>query len=145
MEDLTNILSSEDEFTEEQLLNYLQGNLTGEDAHLVEKQMADSDFVNDAVEGLQAIKSPRKLDEYVSQLNKKLQTQLEAKKQRKEKREIKHLGWIILAVIIILVLCILGYVVIHMAKEHELHKHLNIVFLNLDYLRNTNLRILKSV
>jgi hypothetical protein len=124
MEDLTNILWGEDEFTEEQLLSYLQGNTAGDDAHLVEKQMAESDFVNDAVEGLQAINQPKKLDEYVSQLNKKLQQQLEAKKHRKEKREIKHMGWIILAVIIILALCIIGYVVIHIARENELHKTL---------------------
>jgi len=128
MEDLTNILSSEDEFTEEQLLNYLQGKATGDDAYLVEKQMAESDFINDAVEGLQAIQSPRRLNEYVNQLNGKLQQQLELKKQRKDKREIKHLSWIILAVILILVLCILGYVVIHMAREHELHKHLDSVY-----------------
>ena len=123
MDDLTNIWTIEDELNEEQLLNYLKGNTSGEDAHLVEKQMADSDFVNDAIEGLQAIKSPKKLDEYVSQLNKKLQQQLEVKKQKKEKREIKHLGWIIMAVIIILVLCILGYVVIHMMHENEQHKN----------------------
>ncbi|HVX50240.1 MAG TPA: hypothetical protein VHB48_08775 [Chitinophagaceae bacterium] len=129
MEDLTNILSSEDEFTEDLLLEYLMGNTSGEDAHKVEKQMADSDFVNDAVEGLQAIKSPRKLSDYVTQLNNKLQQQLELKKQKKEKREIKHLGWIILAVILILALCILGYVIIHMAREHELHRHLDSVFL----------------
>lgn len=129
MEDLTNILSSEDEFTDEQLLNYLKGEATGEDAHLVEKHMAESDFINDAVEGLQAIKSPKKLNEYVNQLNGKLQQQLDVKKQRKDKREIKHLGWIILAVILILVLCILGYVVIHMAREHELHRKLPSVFI----------------
>jgi hypothetical protein len=123
MEDLTNIWTIDDELNEEQLLNYLQGNTSADEAHLVEKQMADDAFVNDAIEGLQAIKSPKKLDEYVSQLNKKLQQQLDAKKQKKEKREIKHMGWIILAVIIILVLCVLGYVVIHMLHENEARKH----------------------
>lgn len=136
MEDLTNILSSEDEFTEEQLLSYLKGEATGDDAHLVERQMAESDFMNDAIEGLQAIKSPRKLDEYVSQLNNKLQQQLEVKKQRKDKREIKHLSWIILAVILILVLCILAYVVIHMAREHELHRRLPYVFIQVLHYTN---------
>ena len=124
MEDLTNIWTIDDELNEEQLLSYLQGKTSGEDAHLVEKQMADDAFVNDAIEGLQSFKSTKNLNEYVNQLNKKLQQQLEAKKQKKEKREIKHLGWIILAVIIILVLCVLGYVVIHMARENEIKKHL---------------------
>jgi len=123
MEDLTNIWTIDDELNEEQLLNYLQGNTSDEEAHLVEKQMADDAFVNDAIEGLQAFKSTRNLNEYVSQLNKKLQQQLDAKKQKKEKREIKHMGWIILAVIIILVLCVLGYVVIHMFHENEVRKH----------------------
>jgi len=123
MEDLSNIWTIDDELNEEQLLRYLQGDTTGEDAHLIEKQMADDAFVNDAIEGLQSFKSPIKLDEYVSQLNKKLQQQLDAKKQKKEKREIKHMGWIILAVVIILVLCVLGYVVIHMLHENEARKH----------------------
>jgi len=124
MEDITNIWDIEDELNEDQLMDYLKGKTSGEDAHLVEKQMADSDFINDAVEGLQAFSSPKKLDRYVHQLNKKLQQQLDAKKTRKEKREIKHLPWIILAVILILVLCVLGYVVIHMLHEKEAHRNM---------------------
>ncbi len=123
MEDLNNIWTIDDELNEEQLLNYLQGNTSSDEAHLIEKQMADDAFVNDAIEGLQAFKSTKSLNEYVGQLNKKLQQQLEAKKQKKEKREIKHMGWIILAVVIILVLCVLGYVVIHMLHENEVQKH----------------------
>jgi hypothetical protein len=113
MEDITNIWSNEDELNEEQLMHYIQGKASGEEAHAVEKQMAESAFVNDAVEGLQDFSSPKKLDSYVSQLNKKLRQQLNIKKQIKEKREIKHLGWIIFSVALILVLCVLGYVVIH--------------------------------
>ena len=84
MEDLTNIWTIDDELNEEQLLNYLQGNTSEYEAHLIEKQMADDAFVNDAIEGLQAFKSTKNLNEYVGQLNKKLQQQLEAKKQKKE-------------------------------------------------------------
>jgi hypothetical protein len=113
MEDITNIWTSEDDLNEEQLMQYIQGKATGNDAHAVERQMAESDFVNDAVEGLKNFESPKKLDGYVAQLNKKLQKQLGIKKQLKEKREIKHLSWIIFAVILILVLCVLGYVIIH--------------------------------
>ena len=123
MEDLSNIWTIDDELNEEQLLNYLQGNAPGDEAHSIEKQMADDAFVNDAIEGLQSFKSTRSLNEYVGNLNKKLQKKLDAKKQKKEKREIKHMGWVILAVIIILVLCVLGYVVIHMFREGEVRKH----------------------
>ena len=117
MEDLTNILNNEDELNEDQLLHYIQGKASAEDVHAVERQMAEDDFVNDAVEGLQNFTSPKKIDSYLNQLNKNLQQQLEVKKQKKEKREIKHLGWIIFAAVLILVLCVLGFVVIHMIEH----------------------------
>ena len=113
MEDMTTILEDGDALNDSQLLLYLQGKACGDEAHAVERQMAESEFVNDAVEGLQKFSSPKKLDDYVGQLNKKLQQQLGVKKQQQQKRAIKHLGWVIFAVVLILVLCVLGYVVIH--------------------------------
>src|SRR3954466_9043061 len=107
MEDLTKILEPGDELNEEQLKKYVSGETSKEEMHAVEKQMADSDFVNDAVEGLQAFSQKQKLDDYVNQLNKNLHQHLVLKKQTKEKRKIRDLSWIILAVIIILLLCIL--------------------------------------
>jgi hypothetical protein len=118
MEDITNIWTSNDELNEEQLMQYVKGNAREEDIHAIEKQMADDPFVNDAIEGLQNFTSPKKLDDYVGQLNKKLQQQLDVKKQKKEKREIKHLGWVIFSVVLILVLCVLGFVVIHLLRTH---------------------------
>ena len=49
MEDLGNILLNDDELNEEQLKQYLSGDISGEGLHAIEKKMADSDFVNDAV------------------------------------------------------------------------------------------------
>ncbi len=117
MEDITNIWTNEDELNEDQLMDYLKGKASEEDMHSVEKQMADSQFVNDAIEGLQSFSSSKKLGEYVGQLNKKLHQQLDSKRAKKEKRQIKNMSWIILAVIIILVLCVLGYVVIRSLRE----------------------------
>ena len=119
MEDVTNILKNDDELNEEQLKKYISGDLSAEELHAVEKQMVDSDFVNDAVEGLQTISSINKLDDYVQELNKQLHQQLNSTKQRREKRKIKHLSWIIVAVIIILLLCVLGFVVIKMYRERQ--------------------------
>jgi hypothetical protein len=123
MEDLTNILGPDDELNEEQLKKYVSGETSPEEMHVVEKQMADSDFVNDAVEGLQAISSKQKLDDYVNQLNKNLHQHLISKKQIKNKRKIKYLLWIIVAVIIILLLCILTYIVIKMQREKQIERH----------------------
>ena len=111
-----NILNSDDEMNEEQLKKYVEGNATPEEQWNIEKQIADSDFVNDAVEGLQVLSQKKSLDEYVSDLNKQLHTQLQAQKNKKEKRRIKDMPWIILTAIIILLLCIVAYVVITLIK-----------------------------
>lgn len=119
MEDLGNILLNDDELNEEQLKQYLSGDISDEELHNIEKQMADSEFVNDAVEGLQAFSSSNNLDEYVTQLNKNLHQQLESKKQRKEKRKIRNESWIIIAVITILLLCVVAFIVIKMQRDKQ--------------------------
>ncbi len=114
MKDLTKILKDGEEPNEEQLMNYLAGNASEEEQHAVESSMNESPFVSDAVEGLQQLGDPSKLNDYVLQLNKNLHEQLAARKTRKEKREIKDISWGIIAVITILLLCIVGYTVIKM-------------------------------
>ena len=123
MEDLTNILKDDDNISEEELQKYLSGNISEEEKHAIEKKMADSDFVNDAVEGLQGFTSKQKLNEYVNDLNKDLHQYIAAKKEIKEKRKIKDLSWIIIAVIIILLLCILAYIVIRMQSERQVQRN----------------------
>lgn len=122
MADLTNILQSDDELNEEQLKKYLSGQANAEELHTVEKSMADNEFVNDAVEGLQDFSSQSKLNDYVEQLNKKLHQHLEQPKERKRKREIRNLSLIIIAVIIILIVCVIGYWIIKIQREKENQK-----------------------
>lgn len=119
MADLTNILKGDDELNEEQLKKYLSGEASAEEIHAVEKSMADDAFVNDAVEGLQDFSSQVKLNDYVTQLNKKLHQHLEQPKERKKKREIKNLSLIIIAAIIILIICVIGYWIIRIQREKE--------------------------
>ena len=122
MPDLTNILQSDDELNEEQLKKYLSGEANAEELHAVEKNMADDEFINDAVEGLQDFSSQAKLNDYVEQLNKKLHQHLEQPKERKKKREIRNLSLIIIAVIIILIICVIGYWIIKIQREKENEK-----------------------
>ncbi|WP_153799406.1 hypothetical protein [Foetidibacter luteolus] len=110
------IVNDNEGLSNEQLMNYLKGNLSAEELHELELQMADSAFVNDAVEGLQAFSKDKKLEEYVAQLNGNLQEQLNNRRQLKEKRKIKNMQWPLVALIIILLLCFLGYVVVRMLK-----------------------------
>ncbi|MBG9374830.1 hypothetical protein I5907_01175 [Panacibacter sp. DH6] len=122
MADLGNILANDDQLNEDQLRRYLAGNADASDIHAVEKQMADDDFMNDAVEGLQDFSSNARLEDYVSQLNKKLHQQLEVPKERKKKRAIKNLTWVVVAAIIILLLCIIGAWIIRIQRERESQK-----------------------
>ena len=118
MADWKYILSNKEEaINEEELLKYLEGNLTEEEKHATEQKMAASSFANDAVEGLQQFDHKKDLKKYVDQLNKNLHQQLNARKLKKQKRRLKDYAWIYIALLIILAFCILGYVVIKMHSK----------------------------
>ena len=111
--DWLDILSnSNKDIDNQKLMDYLSGKLTGEALHEVERSMADNEFLNDAVEGLQQIGNKKDMQTYVDQLNASMQKTLEKKKSRRLKRRLKEEPWGLLAVIIILVLCVLGFIVI---------------------------------
>ena len=68
--DLLNILAnSNKDIDNQQLMDYLSGNLSGEPLHDVERSMADNAFLNDAVEGLQQMRDRKGLQAYVDELN----------------------------------------------------------------------------
>ena len=124
---LKDILSnSNKDIDNQKLMDYLSGKLPAEDKHEVEKQMADSDFINDAVEGLEEVKNKKDLSSFVEQLNNNLHKQLDKKKKRKLKRSLKDQPWLYLAIVILLLLIIICFVVIkkHLDSEKKLHKNL---------------------
>ncbi len=112
-DELKDILSnSNKDIDNQQLMDYLSRQLSGQDIHDLEKMMADDEFVNDAVEGLQQFDNKKDLTAYVQQLNDDLKKQLEKKKARKDKRKLENFPWIHFAVVLLLLLCIIAYVVI---------------------------------
>ena len=119
MADIDNILNKEGELNEAILLKYLEGTLSREEAYAVEKQMAASDFVNDAVEGLGNFKSKKSISVIVDELNNNLQQQTSKPKNRREKRRLKGLDGILISVIIVLMLCMLGYAVLHVYEQNR--------------------------
>ena len=113
---LLNILSnSNKDIDNQKLMDYLSGKLSGEEKHEIEKQMADSDFMNDAVEGLEDVKNKKDLSLFVEQLNTNLHKQLDKKKKRKQKRALKDQPWLYLAIVFLLLLIIICFIVI---KKH---------------------------
>ena len=101
------------EVDQETLLLYLQGKLSEKEKHEVEKQLLQSDFDDDAVEGLQAIKDKQQIQYMVEMLNRDLKKKTEKKRQRREKMKIKDQPWLYIAILILILLIVLSYVIIH--------------------------------
>ncbi|MEQ1675685.1 MAG: hypothetical protein ABL876_03215 [Chitinophagaceae bacterium] len=100
------------EVDQETLLLYLQGKLTEEKKHEVEKQLLQSDFEDDALEGLQDFKDKEQLQYMVEMLNRDLKKKTEKKKRRREKMVIKDQPWLYISILILILLIVLSYFVI---------------------------------
>jgi hypothetical protein len=118
-EDLKDILSNlNPEIDQETLLQYLQGKLSVQQQHELEKQMMDNDFASDALEGLQEFRDKKSIAALVNQLNSDLKRRTEKKKRFKEKLKLNLDSNLILAIIIVLLLIIISYVIIHKKMTH---------------------------
>jgi len=112
-EDLKKILSNDNKnIDNRELMDYLNNQLTEAKKHAVEKNMADDDFTNDAVEGLQEFHSTKDIPLFVEQLNKDLRKKTAKNKKRREKRKWKNEPFTYITVIIILLLILISYLVI---------------------------------
>ncbi|HTR28519.1 MAG TPA: hypothetical protein VMH27_04575 [Puia sp.] len=108
--DLLNILAnSNKDIDNQQLMDYLSGNLSGEELHDVERSMADNEFLNDAVEGLQQLSNRKNLQTYLDELNSGLQKSMAKKKQRRLKRRLKEDPWTYLTLGLVIFLCLVAY------------------------------------
>jgi anti-sigma factor RsiW len=96
---------------EDMLMAYLEGRLSPGQQHEVEAWLAEEGMEGDAIEGLKELPAAD-TKHLVQHLNANLHHTL-AKNKRKH-RPIKDNQWAWLAVLIILLLVILGYVVINM-------------------------------
>ena len=111
--DLKDILANlNKDIEQEKLLDYLNKNLSAAEAHEVEKQMADDEFMNDAMEGLENFKNKKDNSLMVQQLKKKKKKQTAKKKARKEKRKLKDQPWLYITIVTLLILVIVAYIVI---------------------------------
>ena len=112
--DLLKILSnSNKDIDNQKLMDYIAGKLSAEDSHEVERWMEDSNFMKDAIEGLETVRNKSSIDITVEQLNEDLQKRLKQKKNRKIKRRLKDYPWIYYAIILVLFLACITWYVIH--------------------------------
>src|ERR1700693_2095086 len=125
-DELLNILSnSNKDIDNQKLMDYLSDKLSREEKHEFEKKMIDSDMLSDIVEGLEKFKNKKDVSALVEQLNTNLKKQLEKKKAKKLKREIKNLNWLYFSIILILVIILIGFLVIkyHLESGQNPAKH----------------------
>jgi hypothetical protein len=119
-DELLNILSnSNKDIDNQKLMDYLSGKLSEGEKHEIEKKMVDSEMMNDVIEGLEKFKNKKDVSTLVEQLNTNLKKQLEKKKSKKQKRQIKDLPWLYLSIILILIIILISFLVIKKHLENE--------------------------
>jgi hypothetical protein len=113
-ENLKDILSNlNPDIDQETLLLYLQGKLSAEKQHELEKKILDNNFETDALEGLQKLKDKQNVSAIIEQLNRNLSKKTKKRKQHKELWGLKTNPTLWITVIIILILIIISYLIIH--------------------------------
>ena len=118
-DNLKDILSNlSKDIDQETLLQYLQGQLSDEKKHELEKHFIDNEFAGDAVEGLQQIKDKQQIQYMVEMLNRDLKKKLERKKQRRDKMRFKEQPFLFIVILILILLLILSYFIIRKMMEH---------------------------
>lgn len=116
-ENLKDILSHlKSEVDQETLLAYLQGKLSAAQQHEVEKNLIDGEFDAEALEGLQTFGDTKKLASLVDGLNADLKKKTAKTKQARNLRNVAVPSWLWLAVVLILVIAVIGFIVIKKAK-----------------------------
>lgn len=119
-DELLNILfNNNEEIDNQKLMDYVNGKLSEDEKHELEKKMIDSEMLNDGVEGLQKFKNKKDVSHFVEQLNLNLKRQLQKKKTKKEKRKIKDLPWLYFAIVLILIIILIGFLVVKNNLKNE--------------------------
>lgn len=98
------------------LLDYLEGKLNEEETHHVEKMMADSAFVNDAVEGLSGMKDKQKIATVLQQLNAQLPSNKNRKKKQFNQLIPNQQTLTIASIVMILLLVVIAFVIFKMMQ-----------------------------
>ncbi len=98
---------------QETLLLYLQGKLSEETKHEVEKKLIQNEFDDDAMEGLQEIKDKQQIQYMVEMLNRDLKKKTAKKKKMREKMKIKDQPWLYISILILILLVVISYIILH--------------------------------
>jgi hypothetical protein len=108
------ILQKAGQISEQKLMDYLEGRLSPEESHEVEKLMADSGFVDDAIEGLSQMKDKQKIATILQELNGQLNTKIKQKTRKNKLLIPNQLTLTIATTVTVLFLIVIAYVIYRM-------------------------------
>ncbi|OLY92253.1 hypothetical protein SAMN05444008_11513 [Cnuella takakiae] len=95
------------------LMRYLQGTLPPAEQHEVEKYLLDTDFEADALEGLQQVQDPARLQFLLDQLHRDLKKKTAQKKAFREKMGIKAQPVLWAGILLLLLLIVISFLIVH--------------------------------
>ncbi|OYZ02600.1 MAG: hypothetical protein B7Y37_02090 [Sphingobacteriia bacterium 28-36-52] len=107
------IFKKETDLSNEELLKYLDNDISEEEMNAIEQKLASSDFENDALEGLAQFKTKENITTITNSLNQQLKKQISRSTKRKKKRKIQDQQWLIVVILAVLLLSVTGYLLIH--------------------------------
>jgi anti-sigma factor RsiW len=113
-ENWQDILSQHSQLDPQKLMDYLEGKLNDQEKHEVESMLADSAFMDDALEGLGQMKDKQKIAAILHELNAHLRKNAQARNQRKALRQLRYPGWLLFATVTIILLVLLAYIIYKM-------------------------------
>jgi hypothetical protein len=108
------ILQKTGQISEQKLMDYLEGKLSPGEAHEVEKLMADSGFLDDAVEGLSEMKDKQKIATILQELNGQLNTRIKQKTRKNKLLIPDQLTLTVATTVTLLLLIVIAYVIYRM-------------------------------
>lgn len=118
-DNLKDILSNlNPEVDQELLLQYLQGRLSPEKQHEVEKHLLEDPFEMEALEGLQAMPDQQKIALLVDGLNRDLRKKTAKKNARRRRLELHVQPWQLITIVAVLLLVVLSYFILHRLLHH---------------------------
>jgi hypothetical protein len=102
---------------EEDLLRYLDQTLDENKRFDLEEQLLEDGFENDAVEGLQQLNNTTIAKNYTNELNARLDQLTHINKRKRKLKDMPNQQWALIAVVLILLLCLMGYYVLHLLSK----------------------------
>lgn len=115
---LLNILQSKEVPIEnQQIIDYLKGDLNNVSQQQLEELEQDDAMMQDAMEGLNSIQDMARLEMMTREMNQSLQKKLAAQKNKhKETRKWKDQKWLLLAIATVLMIVVICYMVMKVVK-----------------------------